>query len=199
MSLLSLVGCAYRALAGSRWGAVVEVVPLLRLRTRLKAVGPAEVHELLDALAAVGVRPHVSGGWGVDALLGRQTRRHADLDIVVRSDEDGVDAVLRQRGYSLVPELTARLEHVLMGQRTVLRDDRGHEVDVHRVEPRHWKQLEARGGFVLGEIGGRVVSCISVEMQEETHRGYPLPEKGVADLAHLRRRFGTLAAEHQPE
>jgi Aminoglycoside-2''-adenylyltransferase len=24
---------------------------------------------------------HIDGGWGVDALLGRQTRTHADLDI----------------------------------------------------------------------------------------------------------------------
>jgi lincosamide nucleotidyltransferase A/C/D/E len=198
MGLLSIAGAAYRRVARSRWRALVDVGPVQRLRARLKAVGPAEALALLDALSVAGVRPHVSGGWGVDALLGRQTRRHSDLDIVVRADEDGVDAVLQRLGYRPVPELTRRLEHALMGDRTLLRDRRGHEVDVHRVAPRQWRELEARGAFVRGEIGGRAVSCISAEMQQETHRGYPLTEKDVADLARLRRRLGRDATEHRP-
>jgi lincosamide nucleotidyltransferase A/C/D/E len=30
---------------------------------------------------------HIDGGWGVDALLGRQTRTHADLDIAVNRQD----------------------------------------------------------------------------------------------------------------
>jgi lincosamide nucleotidyltransferase A/C/D/E len=36
--------------------------------------------ELLEQLAAVGPA-WVGGGWGVDALVGRQTRSHADLAV----------------------------------------------------------------------------------------------------------------------
>ena len=42
---------------------------------------------LLDALAASGVDPCVGGGWGVDALLGEQTRQHADLDLWILAAE----------------------------------------------------------------------------------------------------------------
>jgi lincosamide nucleotidyltransferase A/C/D/E len=192
MRPLSLAAEAYRTLARSRLRGIAEAGPVQRLRARLKAVGPAEVHELLDALTAAGVAPHVSGGWGVDALLGRQTRAHGDLDIVVRADEDGVHAVLHRLGYRPAPEFDPRreLEHPLMGRRTLLRDARGHEVDVHEVDAADWQQLEARGAFVRGEIGGRAVACISAEMQEETHRGYPATAKDHGDMERLRRRFG---------
>lgn len=33
-----------------------------------------EVHTVLDALATVGCRSWIGGGWGVDALVGHQTR-----------------------------------------------------------------------------------------------------------------------------
>jgi lincosamide nucleotidyltransferase A/C/D/E len=187
---LSIAGVAYRRLARSRWAFMVEATVVQRVRRRLKATGPREVHRLLEALAAAGVRAHVSGGWGVDALLGRQTRAHTDLDIVVHADAEGVDAVLNRLGYRVVPDLDRRLEHPLMGDRTMLRDGRGHEVDVHRVAPEDWQKLEARQAFVAGAIGGRAVSCISCEMQEETHRGYGLSAKHHRDLAQLRRRFG---------
>ena len=37
--------------------------------------------ELLRTLAAHGVDVAVGGGWGVDALVGEQTREHSDLDL----------------------------------------------------------------------------------------------------------------------
>lgn len=42
-----------------------------------------EVLEVLDALAAANLRLWLDGGWGVDALVGHQTRDHDDVDIVV--------------------------------------------------------------------------------------------------------------------
>ena len=41
------------------------------------------VLEILDRLRSHGVTASVDGGWGVDALVGRQTRPHEDLDLVV--------------------------------------------------------------------------------------------------------------------
>lgn len=34
---------------------------------------------MIDQLTAAGIRVWVDGGWGVDALVGRQTRHHDDL------------------------------------------------------------------------------------------------------------------------
>jgi len=42
-----------------------------------------DVCGFLDLLDAQGIRIWLDGGWGVDACLGSQTRRHGDLDIVI--------------------------------------------------------------------------------------------------------------------
>jgi hypothetical protein len=42
---------------------------------------------VLDRRDAAGVEWWVDGGWGVDALLGGETRLHDDLDVVVRREE----------------------------------------------------------------------------------------------------------------
>ena len=42
-----------------------------------------EVVGLYLDMEAHGVELWLMGGWGVDALLGRQTREHHDLDVLV--------------------------------------------------------------------------------------------------------------------
>ena len=44
-----------------------------------------EVHRVLDALTSAGCPTWLAGGWGVDALAGRQTRAHRDLDLLVEA------------------------------------------------------------------------------------------------------------------
>lgn len=39
------------------------------------------VLELVEAITKLGAQPCIGGGWGVDALLARQPREHADLDL----------------------------------------------------------------------------------------------------------------------
>ncbi|CAM5639316.1 hypothetical protein SCANM63S_07919 [Streptomyces canarius] len=42
----------------------------------------------------------IGGGWGIDALVGQQTRRHRDLDLMHRkSQEPAVVAVLADAGF----------------------------------------------------------------------------------------------------
>jgi lincosamide nucleotidyltransferase A/C/D/E len=43
--------------------------------------------EVLKAFDDVDVDAWVDGGWGVDALVGRETRPHKDLDLVVSDAE----------------------------------------------------------------------------------------------------------------
>src|SRR5918999_1510036 len=62
----------------------------------------AEVHAVLDALDAAGVRVWLEGGWGVDALAGVQTRAHRDLDVDVDAGQEKLAlAVLAELGYSV--------------------------------------------------------------------------------------------------
>jgi hypothetical protein len=48
---------------------------------------PEDVIDVLAALDAGGIAYWVDGGWGLDALLGQQTRTHRDLDLGVRLDD----------------------------------------------------------------------------------------------------------------
>ena len=42
---------------------------------------------ILEALQKQGAQPCVGGGWGVDALLGQQTRDHSDLYLRLPANE----------------------------------------------------------------------------------------------------------------
>jgi hypothetical protein len=59
-----------------------------------------EVLAVLDAVRSVGCRFWIEGGWGVDALVGHQTRPHRDVDIDIDGAFEGeVLAALRDLGY----------------------------------------------------------------------------------------------------
>ena len=46
-----------------------------------------QVLEVLDLLKRSGIDPWVDGGWGVDAIVGTQSRSHGDLDLRLSSDQ----------------------------------------------------------------------------------------------------------------
>ena len=55
---------------------------------------------MLADLAEAGCAVWVAGGWGVDALVGRQTRLHRDLDLALDARNETVALrVLARRGY----------------------------------------------------------------------------------------------------
>lgn len=59
-----------------------------------------EVQAVLADLRRSGCLARAGGGWGVDALVGRQTRAHRDLDLAVNAeDESAALRVLEHRGY----------------------------------------------------------------------------------------------------
>lgn len=47
-----------------------------------------DVIDLLEKIEQIGIEVWIDGGWGVDALLGRQTRPHNDIDIFVQKKDD---------------------------------------------------------------------------------------------------------------
>jgi lincosamide nucleotidyltransferase A/C/D/E len=84
----------------------------------------ARVVELYKTLDSLGVMIWIDGGWGVDALLGRQTRPHGDLDIGI--EQNGLPqllGVLEGQGFKEVRR---------DGQwNFVMRDGKGHDIDIH--------------------------------------------------------------------
>jgi lincosamide nucleotidyltransferase A/C/D/E len=150
---------------------------------------------VVDRLERNDIDVWLDGGWGVDALLGEETREHDDLDLVaeLRHSERSVD-LLRGLGYELVAGAPPKS--------FVLVDELGRQVDVHPVtfdaEGGGVYQMEggrewiypAQGFSGQGRVEGRTVRCLSPEVQVLVHAGYELGEKDYRELYLLRERFG---------
>lgn len=156
------------------------------------------VVELLQALAPLSTTLVVDGGWGIDALVGRVTREHSDLDLALaRADVDAALGVLGEHGFipdeSAVPGPPARV---------LLRDRRGHEVDLHplvfddagngwqELGPAAWGLYPADGITAEGTVGGTAVRCLAPKLQLRHHLGYPWRATDVHDMRLLRDHFG---------
>jgi lincosamide nucleotidyltransferase A/C/D/E len=157
-------------------------------------VNAEDVIDVLGRLRAAGIDFWVEGGWGVDALLGEQTRPHDDLDLGVRfEDVDRVCAALSEFERS-DDEWPASF---------VLRDASGRKVDCHPLtfdergdgwqanvsggSPYRWPRegLQARG-----RIAGVEVPCISSELQVRWHVYPDFDDVDWQDIQLLCERFG---------
>src|SRR5687768_1525335 len=140
----------------------------------------ADVVELYATLERIGIRIWVDGGWGVDALLGEQTRPHEDLDIVVEQhDVPSLRALVEARGYADVPRDDTSAWNFVLG------DPQGRMVDVHVIvfdSAGNGTYGPAEKGIMypaasltgIGRIDSVSVRCISPEFVVKFHSGYPL-------------------------
>ena len=150
-----------------------------------------DVIEFVELLRQHHIEVCIDGGWGVDALLGKQTRTHADLDIAIPHKEvDKVRGLLEQRGYQEVPRDDSWECNFVLG------DDQGHEIDIHTYT------FDAHGNLIFGveypydslkgtgSVNGYPVQCITPEWMVKFHTGYPLDENDYRDVKALCRHFG---------
>lgn len=157
--------------------------------------GSADVLEVIDRLEAAGIDVWIDGGWGVDALVGEQTREHDDVDLVVPLARVGdACAALAGLGYNLTLDW--------LPTRCQLRDGEGRGVDFHPVAfagdgsavqaARDGGSYEypAQGFTGRGAIAGRAVRCLSAEVQVRHHTGYKPTDVDRRDMRLLRDRLG---------
>ena len=151
----------------------------------------ADVVEIYSALDAAGIGLWIDGGWAVDALLGRQTRFHADLDIAIQSkDLAALRSVLGSRGYSEGGSEAPNPWNV------VLSDGAGRTVDVHAFvfdEREHVVEGIAYPDGSLtgnGTIAGRPVRCLAAEHVLALRTRYEPRDKDRQDVAALCAAFG---------
>src|SRR5919109_611875 len=173
---------------------MTRVVPIsewpYRERQPWAAMDAPEIARLLDFAADAGVELWLDGGWGVDALLGEQTREHDDLDLVAELRHSArIVELLGELGYELVAGGTPKS--------FVLVDAVGRQVDVHPVtfdgegggtyqmdDGRKWI-YPAEGFSGRGNVAGRAVRCLSPAVQVLVHAGYELGEKDYRELELL--------------
>jgi lincosamide nucleotidyltransferase A/C/D/E len=143
----------------------------------------------------------VDGGWGIDALLGRQTRPHDDLDLIaVLEHVPRLEQALGEAGYARANgEPPTSFELV---------DPLGPQVDVHPVrvfddgsavytlaDGRPWPYAPGR---LAGEgaILGRPVPCPTPETALRNHTtGYVLDAAHLADATALAEHYGLALPE----
>lgn len=152
-----------------------------------------DVLQILTWLERADISVWLDGGWGVDALVGQQTRSHNDLDLVVRlEDASYIEQTLAIQQFSVIlNELPTRF---------VMKDANGRGVDFHTVQQSssgQFIQVLQDGTFNYpqnslagqGMIDGNVISCITPEAQMLCHTGYKPQAKDIHDVRLLQQYF----------
>ena len=127
------------------------------------------VVDLYTSLGDAGITIWIDGGWAVDALLGKETRVHGDLDIAIEQRHVAqLRQLLTERGYKDIKPEISRAHNF------VLANNEGHEIDVHVIViDKHGNGIygPAENGEMYpaasltgtGAINNRAVKCISAE------------------------------------
>ena len=176
--------------------AVTRPPPLARLDSPIVGEAPLVLH-LLRRFDEAGVKVWVAGGWGIDALVGRQTRAHSDLDLIhEQAGEPTALAMLAAEGFAETLDLRP-VRFVLDGPA---------ELDMHPIrfadDGSATQAADNHGAtfaypadcFVTGRIEGTEVPCLSVGQQLRFHQGYQPRDRDLHDMAQLRAEFGVTTA-----
>ena len=179
---------------------VASIVPGMQTPCMTEAMSAERARTVYELLDQNGVRCWVMGGWGVDALLGRVTRAHKDLDLLVQiSDLPRYSEIVQSHGFDRKLEWSEsqpiEVGAVLFNSAFVDAHRDGREIDVHVIDVDHegavvqfhtdpWP-LPADTISGVGTIEGVTVRCVSRAAQLAMHSSYDLPEKHRDDLRLL--------------
>ena len=189
----------YRRLKHSPVSGVLRLPPLLWLRRRLvPGMSATDVLDVLDTLERGGVPCWLVGGWGVDALVGRQTRRHPDVDVAIdRRFLASALSALAATGFQTVHH---DLLPAWMPRLIILRDARRRWVELMPVDvpepapgedgrPESMRFRYDDDSITTGTVGGRSVRCLAAPVQLLFHSKYAPRANDRHDVRVLTERF----------
>lgn len=150
-----------------------------------------DVIDLIKAIKNIGVEVWLDGGWGVDALIGAQTRMHNDVDIFIeKKNAEAINALLTERGYHQTKTDFTTQDHL------VWLDKNKRIVDLHLFEFAEAGKLyfedtaypsEVISG--IGKIGEIEVRCLTADAQVLFHQGYEHDNNDIHDVLMLCKKF----------
>ena len=150
-----------------------------------------DVLNLYNLFKEHGITICIDGGWGVDALLGRQTREHDDLDIAVhRKDNVNLRQLLENSGYK-EEQRDDSTEYMYF-----MKNKAGQGVDIHVFEydehGRNVYGIPYPFGSLTGTgiISGQEVNCTDPKFMFQFKTGYEPKEKDLQDVHALSEQFG---------
>lgn len=154
-------------------------------------VAKSDAVEIISLFRSKGIGIYLDGGWGVDALVGFESRTHNDIDIFIeQQNKDFAIKLLMSHGYSeKVMEYTT-LDH------TVWQDDKERIIDLHIFSRTSKDDFMFEGATYpkdvfsgKGRIGCLEVDCIAPQWQVIFHSGYELDDNDIKDVLLLCNKF----------
>lgn len=171
-------------------------MPRLQFLCQNRAMESADVIDIYLALGGQGIDIWIDGGWGVDALLNRQSRSHKDLDIVLEDRH-----LVRFERFFVSGGYSRSKREIERPFNFVLADRGGREIDVHVISldengngiygaPENGLAYPADSLTGTGTISGCAVRCISPQWVVKFHSGYELTEKDYQDVSAICEKYG---------
>jgi lincosamide nucleotidyltransferase A/C/D/E len=148
-----------------------------------------DVITIYKDLGANNIHIWIDGGWCVDALLGKQTRAHPDLDIAVdRKDADRLKERLISWSYKDEPRTDTTDWNYAMANGSKLIDVHIFEIDEHgnNVYGIEYPKDSLTG---TGIINGHQVNCIAPEWMFKFKTAYEPKDKDLKDVQALSAKF----------
>ena len=160
-------------------------------KTKKETVSKADLFEVLNKMESLQITYWLDGGWGVDALGGKQTREHRDIDLDFDSRyTDKLLSALGAAGYVIETDqrpVRIELHHPDFGYLDIhpfvlCREGTARQADLEG----GWYEFES-DFFGTAEFGGRRIPCISLKGQLVFHSGYEPRPTDLHDLEILHR------------
>lgn len=150
-------------------------------------VNITDVKQILQFAIDAEIKVFLDGGWGVDALLGYQSRTHNDIDIFVeKNDYQNFIEIMKANGFYEIKMEYTTLNH------TVWEDLKNRIIDLHCFEYTDEGEILYDGDcFPVETFSGKgrieeiEVSCIEPYSQVMFHLGYEFDENDAHDVKLL--------------
>ena len=154
-------------------------------------VSVTDVKQILRLAMEAEIKVFLDGGWGVDALIGYETRTHNDIDIFVeKKDYHKFIQIIKDNGFYEI-----KMEYTTTSH-TVWEDENKRIIDLHCFEYTDDDKILYEGNcFPLETFTGRgkvediEVSCVEPYSQVMFHLGYEFDENDMHDVKLLCETF----------
>lgn len=153
------------------------------------------VVKFYQELEKLNIDAWIDGGWGIDALIGMQTRPHGDLDIIIQEkDVSQIKQLLKSWGYKVLERDDLAYNYFHMA------DKSDHEIDITAIQfdekgdgifgSAENNEMNPRNSFDgLGIIGDYKVKCISVEYAIKFRLDHEIAAHDAEDVRALCQKF----------
>lgn len=150
-------------------------------------VSITDAKQIIRLATDAEIKVFLDGGWGVDALIGYETRRHNDIDIFVeKKDYHKFIQIIKNNGFYEI-----KMEYTTTNH-TVWEDLKKRIIDLHCFEYTKNGEILYEGDCFPSEIFSGIgkieeieVSCIEPYSQLLFHLGYDYDENDMHDVKLL--------------